>query len=182
MTYYLLVASGLWTLWLVFLDPDGRAIAAGPSRSRWRSARVLLGVAVAGMQALPFLEYIQYSPRAAAGPSGGWEYATGFAMPVEEPMTTILPQFNGVLGHYWGQNFFKLHTEYLGASVVLLAAFGIGDRSRGKLRWVAARDRRALPAGSVRRPYAVLSALVRSDADDEEGACRRDGVLPPRRW
>ena len=45
----------------------------------------------------------------------------------------MLPQFNGVLESYWGRNFFKLHTEYLGAVVVVLAALGVGDRSRTRL-------------------------------------------------
>jgi hypothetical protein len=56
-------------------------------------------------------------------------------MPPEELVTTVLPQFNGVLSHYWGRSFFKLHTEYLGAVVVMLAALGLADRSRrGLLR------------------------------------------------
>jgi hypothetical protein len=54
-------------------------------------------------------------------------------MPPEEIVTTVLPQFNGVLDHYWGRNFFKLHTEYLGALVVVLAWLGITDRSRRRL-------------------------------------------------
>jgi hypothetical protein len=133
MTYYLLVASGLWTLWLALLDPerprDGKA---------WLSVAaafgaVILGVAIAAVQVVPFLEYIPYSPRAEQGPSGGWEYATAFSMPPEEIVTTVLPQFNGVLDHYWGRNFFKLHTEYLGAAVVLLAVVGWGDRPRRPL-------------------------------------------------
>ncbi len=135
MTYYLLVASGIWTLWLVFFDPDRRPEMRWPLALAGALAAVILGLLTSAIQALPFLEYIGHSPRAAAGPSGGWEYATSFAMPIEEIMTTILPQFNGVLEHYWGQNFFKLHTEYLGAPIVLLAALGITDRSRGRLRW-----------------------------------------------
>jgi hypothetical protein len=130
MTYYLLVAAGLWTLWLARLDPE---------RSRERRAwlpvafalgAVVLGVAIAAIQVIPFLEYIPYSPRAEQGPSGGWQYATAFSMPPEELVTTVLPQFNGVLDHYWGRNFFKLHSEYLGAVIVLLAALGWGDRRR----------------------------------------------------
>jgi hypothetical protein len=135
MTYYLLVAAAVWTLWLVFFDPDRRAGLRWPVPLAAALGAVALGLLASAVQALPFLEYIPFSPRAAAGPSGGWEYATSFAMPVEELMTTVLPQFNGVLEHYWGQNFFKLHTEYLGASVVLLAALGLGDRARGRVRW-----------------------------------------------
>lgn len=136
MTYYLLVAGGFWTLYLAFLEADAPRGTARLVTLAASLGAVLLGLAVSAIQALPFLQYIPFSPRAAGGPSGGWEYATSFALPVEELMTTVLPQFNGVLTGYWGQNFFKLHTEYLGAVVVVLAVLGIGDRSRGALRWV----------------------------------------------
>jgi hypothetical protein len=133
MTYYLLVAAGLWTLWLALLDPDRPREGRPWVAVALAFAAVVLGVAIAAIQVIPFLEYIPYSPRAAGGPSGGWEYATAFSMPPEELATTVLPQFNGVLDGYWGRNFFKLHTEYLGASVVLLAALGWGDRGRRPL-------------------------------------------------
>jgi hypothetical protein len=130
MTYYLLVAAAVWTLYLVFLDP------ARPAGLRWwrelglAFGAVLLGLAIAAIQVLPFVQYIPYSPRAAGGPSGGWDYAVLFSMPPEELVTTVLPQFNGVLQNYWGRNVFKLHTEYLGAVVVVLAVLGLGDRTR----------------------------------------------------
>ena len=75
MTYYLLVAAALWTLYLVFLDPSGRPGCAGRSSSARRSAPWCSASAIAAIQVLPFLEYIPYSPRGAGGPSGGWEYA-----------------------------------------------------------------------------------------------------------
>ncbi len=133
MTYYVLFAAALWTLWLVFLDPQRPAGIRWPIVLAAALGAVLLGVAIAAIQVLPFLSYIPFSPRAAGGPSGGWEYAVGFSMPPEELVTTVLPQFNGVLENYWGRNFFKLHTEYLGALVVVLAVLGVGDRSRRAL-------------------------------------------------
>ena len=130
MTYYLLVACALWTLYLVFFDPERPADLRWPKTLAAAFGAVLLGLAIASIQVLPFLQYIPYSPRGAGGPSGGWDYAVLFSMPPEELMTTVLPQFNGVLEHYWGRNFFKLHTEYLGAIVVALAVIGVADRGR----------------------------------------------------
>jgi hypothetical protein len=133
MSYYLLVACGLWTLYLAFFDSDR------PAGRKWyvpvglAAAAVLIGVGISAIQAVPFLKYIPYSPRGTEGPSKGWEYATGWAMPVEESFTTILPQFNGVLGDYWGSNRFKSHSEYLGAVVVVFAILGWGDRRRRRL-------------------------------------------------
>jgi hypothetical protein len=133
MTYYLLVASGLWTLYLVFFAPERPSRRRALAMVAMALGAVLLGVMLSALQALPFLAYIPFSPRGEGGGSGGWEYAVSYSMPPEELFTTILPQFNGVLEHYWGRNFFKLHTEYLGAAVVALAVFGLGDRSRTRL-------------------------------------------------
>ena len=132
LTYYMLVAGGLWTLYLVFWAEDRRADLRWAVALAASGGAVVLGIAISAIQALPFLSYL---PWAARGANQGWEYATGFALPVEELMTTFLPQFNGVLDSYWGRNFFKLHTEYVGAIVVLLAVLGLGDRTRPRLKW-----------------------------------------------
>ncbi len=132
--YYMLVAAGIWTLFLVFGDP------AGPKgNDRWRAlglsaAMVALGVGVYAIQLLPFSSYIPYSPRGDAGPSGGWEYATAFAMPPAELFTTFLPELNGVREAYAGANGFKSHTEYIGGVVLLLAMCGLGGQKRRRER------------------------------------------------
>jgi len=142
MTYYLLVACGIWTLWLALWDPN-RPEHLRRRRVAWGAVglsfgAVLLGLGIAAIQIIPFLAYVPYSPRGAGGPSTGWEYATAFSMPPEEIVSTILPQFNGVLESYWGRNFFKLHTEFLGGAVVLLAGLAWGDRARRPLLWATA--------------------------------------------
>ena len=134
MAYYLMVACGLMTIWLCFLDPERPR-----DRSPWvplgfAAGAALLGLGISMIEVLPILTHIKYTPRGAGGPSLGWDYARQFAMPIEEIATTIYPQFNGMLDNYWGQNFFKSHTEYLGAIAVALAIFGVGPvRKRGLL-------------------------------------------------
>jgi hypothetical protein len=96
-------------------------------------AAVIVGIGITGLQVLPFLEYIQYSPRAAGGPSTGWEWVNTYAMPPSELFTLVLPEFNGVLDRYWGSNPIKFHTEYVGVMAVALACFAWGDATRRRL-------------------------------------------------
>lgn len=128
MMYYLFVAAGLWTLYLVFLHPERHPAVRWPVALATATGAVLLGLLISAVQVFPFYEYIPWSPRAVEGPSRGWEYATSWSMPPLELATTVLPQFNGVLGQYWGSNPFKMHTEYLGGVVVALAALAWGGR------------------------------------------------------
>jgi len=133
MSYFLLIALALWTLFLVFWD-DARPRDV----SAWRpiaatAAAVVIGIGVASLQLIPFLDYIKYSPRSTGGPDTGWAFATSYAFPPRELFTLLLPQFNGILDHYWGQNFIKFHTEYMGALPLMLAALGLGDRVRRRL-------------------------------------------------
>jgi hypothetical protein len=138
LSYYLLVAAGLWTLFLVFGDPERPR-----GTPRWVPLAAALGAVVLGaglytIQGIPFYEYIPYSPRAAGASSAGWEYMTAYSMPIDELMSTFLPQFNGIKELYWGQNGFKLHTEYIGASVLVLALLGAGGKDQRQIRWAIA--------------------------------------------
>ena len=133
MTYYLLVALGLWTLYLVFFDPERPTDVRWPVPLALAALAVVLGLGISGVQAMPFLEYIPYSPRGAGGPSAGWDYATSYAFPIKELPTVILPEFNGILGNYWGGNALKAHSEYIGVAVLVLAVIGLGGGGRRRL-------------------------------------------------
>lgn len=128
--YYLMIASGIFTLWLALFDPERPRDRSPAAALAMAAIAVTVGAGIAMIEVLPVLHYVQYTPRGAGGASTGWEYATSWAMPVEELMTGILPQFNGMLNHYWGQNGFKSHTEYLGVLIVALAALGVPAMKR----------------------------------------------------
>ena len=131
LTYYAGYIAGAFTLWLAFQKGEGRL----EPRTRWirlgfATASAILGVGVASIALMPAMEYLAFSPRGGGG--RGYEYATMFSMPPEELINGYLAEFSGILTNYWGRNNFKLHSEYLGAAVLVLAgaSFG-GERRRG---------------------------------------------------
>lgn len=133
MCYFLLMALGLWTLYLAFWSRE-----RAPGTNPWIAVglmgiAVVIGIGITGLQVVPFLEYIKWSPRAAGGPNTGWEWVNTYAMPPGELFTLVLPEFNGVLDHYWGTNPIKFHTEYVGVMMLVLAFFAWGDTSRRRL-------------------------------------------------
>ncbi len=134
MAYYLLVGTGLWALWLTFLDPERATDRPWIQPLGLALVAAGLGIGISMIQMLPIFTHVAYTPRGPGGPSVGWDYSIGYSYHLKELPTLILPQFNGVLRNYWGTNHFKLHTEYLGALVVALAILGLGTaRRRGLL-------------------------------------------------
>ena len=133
MSYFLLLALGLWTLYLALWDSE-RPVGIQPWRPIvWATLAVVIGIGITSLQILPFLEYIKFSPRAEGGPNTGWEFATTYAFPPRELLTLLLPEFNGFLSHYGGQNGAKLHTEYVGVLPLLLAGFAWTDKTHRRL-------------------------------------------------
>lgn len=126
MAYYLLLAAGLFALYLAFLDPArpaSRRVAVG--RLGVAAGAVALGFGLAAVQLWPFFAYLPFSPRSVAGASSGWAYATSWSMPPEELLNVVLPRFSGAVETYWGRNPIKLHSEYLGAVPLMLATLGL---------------------------------------------------------
>jgi hypothetical protein len=95
---------------------------------------VALGLAMSAIQYLPVKGYVGWSPR--ANGMDTYERATSFAWPPEDVFTVYLPQFTGMIDHYWGRNGIKLHSDYLGVVVLMLfgAAFvGMGQDARRRM-------------------------------------------------
>ncbi|MBN2363370.1 hypothetical protein JXL83_04480 [candidate division WOR-3 bacterium] len=95
-------------------------------------ALIALGfaLAVSAAQFIPFLEYSSLSPRQT---TRGWEFATSWSMPLPEFFDAMISGFSGIKEKYWGENFFKLHTEYMGVIPFLfapLALFSKNNRDR----------------------------------------------------
>ena len=129
---YHLLAAGAWALMLA-LGTSGINRATAVKRLGLALGAVLLGAAIGTIQYLPLAEYTPWSPRAGGY---GYETATSYSWPLEELINVYLPQFSGILNRYWGRNGIHLHSEYLGAVVLMLAplAFGAGGEARRPFR------------------------------------------------
>ncbi|HET7584637.1 MAG TPA: YfhO family protein [Gemmatimonadaceae bacterium] len=140
MAYYLGMLAGGFTLYLAFRTwEDGRKLDRRTAflRLALAVAAALLGVVIAAVQLMPFLQYLPYGAR---GTAKGYEFATSYSMPPEELINLYLPQFSGILGSYWGRNPLKFHIEYLGVLNLLLMGAAFGNRARrGIVRfWIIA--------------------------------------------
>lgn len=134
---YMLLVSGSLGLFLAFADTGAGALPRTTALRRLGAAAVavIIGGAMGAIQYLPVREYVPWSPRALGK---GWEAATSFSMPPEETVNFWVPQFSGILDHYWGDNRIHLHSEYLGVAVILLAALAFArgrPAANRKLLW-----------------------------------------------
>ncbi|HEY8852788.1 MAG TPA: hypothetical protein VIM36_11445, partial [Gemmatimonadaceae bacterium] len=118
---YTLLACGAYALFLAFSAVDGEVLPRRTAIRRLAAAlgAVVVGLAIGAVQFLPVREYVSWSPR--AGGLADYGAATSYAWPPEELLNAYLPQFSGMLNNYWGRNGIHLHSDYVGAVVLMLA-------------------------------------------------------------
>jgi hypothetical protein len=144
-SYYLLLAAGIWGIFCLFqLDAVRRpAVLARVVPLAFGS--VALGFLLAAVNFLPFLSYVPESPRGMEG-GRGYEYAISFSMPPAEVLSLAVPEHHGVsvsdpatgqplFPSYRGGNPFKLHTEYVGAFVIVMLVLGVAYARRDRYWW-----------------------------------------------
>jgi hypothetical protein len=134
---YMLLASGAYALFLAVRSSRGGDISARGAAARLgvALAAVVVGGLIGAIQYLPVSEYVAWSPRATG--MTDYAHATSYAWPPEELLDAYLPQFSGILDAYWGRNMIHFHSQYVGASVLVLAfaafAGASGDSRRSEI-------------------------------------------------
>ena len=159
MAYFLFGAAGLYYAFRCVQEARERgsaspAAASVERRSAWTPAfgrfgsfltASILGACIAGVQLMPAVTYAtEFSRRTAtttaATPEANKEYAGQWSLHPEEVVALVVPEFVGssvgrsdwTTNTYWGRNFFKLQSEYVGLVVLLLAGVSFfGSRRRG---------------------------------------------------
>jgi hypothetical protein len=133
-TYFLLIAAGLFALYLAFGETTAEPVRPRLGRLALALTAVILGFGIAMPQILPFLEYIPHSPRATG--YYGFAASASYGVPWDHLPEFFLAPFTGEGVTYWGSNPLKLHSEYLGLPVVALAVLGVGDGRRRLVWWL----------------------------------------------
>ncbi|MEJ7811048.1 MAG: YfhO family protein [Gemmatimonadaceae bacterium] len=127
---YLLLVCGAYALFIALSAPSSGGTALlkplAIRRLVFAGTAIALGLLGGAVQFAPLLEYTPWSPRAGGA---GWEHAISYSMPPEEMINFYLPHFSGILRSYWGRNGIHLHSEYIGAAVLLLAGLAFGTPS-----------------------------------------------------
>ena len=122
LTYY-----GLWVAFAYFIVQ----LIWQWQQNKIRESLKLIGYAVItvvialGILAVNFMPLLANIASGARGEVRGYEFATSWALPPMELFSLIVPQFSGLLDNYWGENYFKLHTEYFSVILFLLAGLAI---------------------------------------------------------
>ncbi|MDB4915549.1 MAG: putative rane protein [Gemmatimonadetes bacterium] len=122
-TYYVLLGAGAWAVFLLARARAGMPTPVLVRRAVLGGAAVAFGFMLAAVNLLPFSGYVEDSPRSSVA-KRDYAFSTQFSMPVVETVGLAVPEQAGLLEEYKGDNPFKLHTEYVGAIVLLLLVVG----------------------------------------------------------
>lgn len=141
LSYYLLLAAALWSAFCLWHLGVWRERSAFAQRVVLGLGAVAFAFALAAVNFLPFLDYIEQSPRGGEG-GRGYEYSISYSMPPAEIISIAVPEQFGTsvageageypLNRYEGENGIKLHTEYMGAVVIALVALGFAYSRRNR--------------------------------------------------
>ena len=140
MAQYYLFAAGIYALYLSFGEKSDVPLGTRFVPLGIALAAVAVGVGIAAIQYLPFYAYIPFSPRDQSVIHDVAWSAT-YAIPWYHVPELVISRFTGESfnGTYWATNGVKLHSEYLGLSVIALAVLGVLTKERRRfVSWFCA--------------------------------------------
>jgi hypothetical protein len=125
MTYFVL--WGLFLYWLVsvvvaLVQKKSKRTVTSLALYFWLG--IFIGLGIGLVQLLPSYMYVRnaFSVR---GVDRGFDHAASWSMHWPEIFSLWVPEFVNYLDYYWGENPFKLNTEYAGAIALLLGVLAV---------------------------------------------------------
>ncbi|MFW5960353.1 MAG: hypothetical protein ACOCSE_04470, partial [Chitinivibrionales bacterium] len=138
MSYFVLWGLFLyWVFSLFLMFREERNIKSLVPPAIWFWAGVFIGLGLSLVQLYPAYMFVQdeFSVR---GVSKGFEYAASWSLHWPEFFSQFVPEFGNYLRYYWGENTFKLNTEYPGIVITVLAVFAVIYKPRPwRFFWIA---------------------------------------------
>jgi len=94
---------------------------------------VILGLGISFVQLYPSFMFVReaFSVR---GVDRGFEFAASWSLNCAEVFSLWVHEFGNSLEYYWGQNYFKLNTEYAGAIPLLLTVLAVASKPKSVWR------------------------------------------------
>ena len=130
MSYFVLWGLGFYWVFstaLMFFKENQRKKGVFFSLYFWLSVGLALGIGL--VQLYPTYMYVReaFSVR---GVERGFDYAASWSLHWPEVFSLWIPEFVNTLQYYWGQNPFKLNSEYAGVFTLMLAILAIISKPR----------------------------------------------------
>jgi len=98
---------------------------------------VFAGLSLSAIQFFPAFQFVQ-DAQSVRGVDKGFEFSASWSMHWAEMFSLWVPEFGNWFGYYWGQNYFKLNSEYIGAVAMILAVLAfVFKPSKWRFFWLA---------------------------------------------
>lgn len=131
-SYYLILAGFIWSVYLLFHFGLHRRPAALGKTLALGFGSIAFAFMIAAVNFLPFRDYVAESPRGMEG-GRGYDYSVSYSMPFAGLVSMAVPEQQGASiadpddGRplFPAIDGFKLHTEYVGAFVLVLLFVGV---------------------------------------------------------
>ncbi len=130
LTYYAGVVCAFYLLFHLIWQRKENKIKGTAKLIIYSIFALILAGGLVSIHYLPIFSDFGWGSR--GGLERGYAFATSWSVPTSELLDLLTPHFSGLLNNYWGENYFKLHTEYLGILPLLLALIGIAVKYRKK--------------------------------------------------
>ncbi len=130
LTYYAGVVCAFYLLFHLLWQRKENKIKGTVKLITYSILALILAGGLVSIRYLPIFSDFGWGSR--GGLERGYAFATSWSVPTSELLDLLTPHFSGLLNNYWGENYFKLHTEYLGILPLLLALIGIAVKRKEK--------------------------------------------------
>ncbi len=126
-TYWSMIGVVMFFLYEIFRRRGEMGLKKMSILSCFFFTGIVILFMVVAIKLIPPALSLSYGAR---GATRGYAYSTSWSMPTAELFNLITPHFSGILDNYWGENFFKLDSRYLGILPIMMVGLAFFYRKK----------------------------------------------------